>query len=829
MLNRAQALGKILQNKFKCGDKIIILFPQGVDCIYGMLACFYSNVTAVPISITDSSQKEQIEEKVGPVLEDSKTVCILTDTVFKKYITENKIFSSLDVIDINAISCESKNLSEEQNSQLNNIPLILYTSGSTSKPKGILISQKSLISQAMQGSKQWHITESSIVVSWMPQFHNFGFNFNFMSPLLKGAHSIILSPDNFLEDPLFWLQCIHNYKATHTGAPNFAFDYCVNTIELPLKQTLSLNSLNAIICGGEPIRKETYDSFYLKFKELGLKENIFCSHYGMSEVGSITTNKPGTPIRFLALDIPHLQNRTIKYTNDSKKSKFIASCGEIGEDISVVSIDPDSLKPVSAGSIGEIWVKSPSVASGYLNRHEITNEIFSGNIVTTGGTGYLKTGDLGFVDDNHLYIAGREKEVIIIHGKNHYPVDIEWTIQKNLFYIKLPLAVFSCEVNEREKIIVTMESGQLASDEYAKLIQDILICVSEAHGLEVYDILFVGKKSIPKSGSGKIQRNLCRRKYLGDKLNILYSHRQAKQSDNVGVDEKKEEIEGAILEKLKKDVVSYVLKIDGRKLDNISTISELGLDSIRYVRLSKRIEDLFNIEFAPAILFKCRTFSQLSKYIDNVVNNDEKNENIVSVSADSEKKENDNARDGKNKKDIAIIGIGCNFPGASTVNEFWNNLKENKNTISPIKQSRPSILKDLELYYEKQDVAPKWGGFIDDADSFDAQFFGISPLEAESMDPQQRKLLELTWAVIEDSGYNPAEFSGKNLGLFVGVHNSDYAEMVAKRPGLMQRYGAHLDSGLHISMVSNRVSRWFDFHGHSEVINTACSSSLVAL
>jgi acyl transferase domain-containing protein len=183
------------------------------------------------------------------------------------------------------------------------------------------------------------------------------------------------------------------------------------------------------------------------------------------------------------------------------------------------------------------------------------------------------------------------------------------------------------------------------------------------------------------------------------------------------------------------------------------------------------------------------------------------------------------------EKQIAVVGVQLNYPGGAVdLDSFWENLIQRKDCITSVSKSRPQISAACQNDAgDRWDSFPDWGGFIEDVDAFDASFFDISPLEAESMDPQQRKVLELIWGVIENSGHNPNKLAGKAIGLFVGAHNNDYAELITKQPELMGTYGAYLDSGLHMSLIAHRVFRWFDFHGPSEVINNACSSSLVAV
>jgi polyketide synthase PksN len=822
LAEKTKILGSILQEKLAPQGKAILLLPQGMDYVCALMACFYANVTAIPTSIISPDQKEQISEKISPVLNNSQAACIITDSYFQEYLPNNGAFSSVLLLNIDEPASVDSPRLEVRTHSPEDLALLLYTSGSTSQPKGVMLTYRNLFAQALTGADQWGINQASQIVSWMPQFHNFGLHFGILAPLLQGASSVILSPGSFLKEPESWLKTINQYQATHTAAPNFAFDYLCSSIDTASVPEISLRSLQAIVCGGEPVRKETSENFFRQFQAWGLGQNVFCPHFGLSEVGSVTTKSADQPIRFLSLDIPSLEKGKIKFTNRKKKSKSVTSCGEIGAGTEVLIVHPETGAPCSAEEIGEILVKSISVGIGYYRQEEETRTTFAG--------GFLHTGDLGFIDDNQLYIVGREKEVIIIHGKNHHPVDIEWTIKKYLPGLTLPITVFSCEVNQQEKVVVVQELETLSEPEYLKLTQEILAAVSETHQLELYEIDLVAKGSIPKTGSGKVQRKVCRNFYLNQQLPVLYRYRQGPSGQKSKTPEPASAPNQRILVTLQREVFLPVLGVDLNLIEAAASFSELGLDSIQYVRVSRQIEEVFKIQFTPVMLFKHRSFERLAEYLGTQV---ELPPLEIAAPVKSRTVESDgfinlpNAGD----REIAVIGISGHFPGgASDVESFWDNLVHQKDGITPISQSRTRILTDYQSYYgDLSDSFPQWGGFIDDVETFDAPFFGISPLEAESMDPQQRKLLELTWSVIENSGYTPSSLAGEKIGLFVGVHNNDYAELVARHPALMDTYGAFLDSGLHMSMIANRVSRWFNFHGPSEVINTACSSSLVAV
>ena len=870
-LNRnVNILGSTLKQIAAPRGRALLLLPQGLDFIYSLIACWFANVIAVPIPVTDFSDEEKAVQRIIPILKDARATCILTDASFLSRLKSNPEFQSLTLLNVQEVVGQEAAGATFKEAYarphaLKDIALLLYTSGSTSQPKGVMLSHGNLIAQARMAAGQWEIDGDSRIVSWAPLFHSFGLIVGLLAPLVEGAASVILPPGGFVKNPQNWFNCLDRYQATHTGAPNFALELCCNSIAPEAVADLSVHALKAIVCGGEPIRKATWESFVRKFGHIGFKKTKFCPNYGLSETGGLASKKTGRSPLFLALDKAALEKGKIVLCDQEDKSKLVTSCGEIGAGITALSVNPASCAPCAVDEIGEIWIKSPSVAQGYLNLKAETRRAFAGTLSHSGETGFFRTGDLGFIRDNHLFIIGREKEVIIISGKNYHPADIEWTIKTHVPDLNLPVAVFAHEIADRERVIVVQEiAHSLEESAYRNAIHHILGSVSQAHGLDVYEINLVRKNSIPRSDSGKIQRRMCKSAYLNQALTILHGYRQGQPwsgdesrhsfssvdgpatrlppampaqagiQEHSGSQDSQRPGDDAgggnrapcrpieVIATLKSKAFLPELSIAPDWLENVEHFNALGLSSIQYTRIAKRIEDVFNIPFTPVLFFKYQSFELLGRHIAAQDQGQRPAERPADIAMSGT---------GAGAGDIAIIGLSCHFPGgARDADLFWENIVQGKDAITTLAASRPRILADAQRYGAAlADGFPQWGGFIEDADTFDAAFFAVSPLEAESMDPQQRKLLELTWEVIERSGYNPRRLAGQPIGVFVGAHNCDYAELVNRHPSLVNLYGAFLDSGLHMSIMPHRVSRWFDFRGPSELINTACSSSLVAV
>lgn len=603
------SIGNVLQKNVQSQETVLIILPQGVEYIYTLLACLYANVIAVPFPLIDFVDEKQIVEKIQYIMTDSKARCVVTINELKGYLTGIE-FSDITIISIDNIVDENNySLVQRRNYQSNDLAIILYTSGSTNNPKGVMISHQNLMSRVSVSVKQWKITKNSILVSWLPQFHSFALDFNLFVPLIKGASSIIISPSHFISKPETWFETIHKYKATHTASPNFAFDYAYSTIDMSSAKNYSLGSVQAIISGGEPIRKESYEKFYNKYKDLGLNLKALTPLYGMSEMGTITTKRLGKELKFLNLDLQSLEEGSVKITSTNLKSKSIISCGHIGKEAEIVIVNPDTCERCPSDKVGEVWVNSPSVAVGYFNRKEESENTFLG-MLKDSTMKYLRTGDLGFIHNNELFLVGREKELIIINGKNHFPTDIEWTIKRKIAS-ELPTCVFSLDIENSEKVIVIQEIKLPSNEnEYANLANQMVASVSEVHGILIEDIVFVKKDAMPKSGSGKIVRKECRNYYKDVKFSPLYQHK---------INSKKEPYSFS-QEYIKSYIVQYISKeceIESNFININKSIYYYGQNPSFLMKFILDLERHFIKRISATDIIKHNTIELLSTYLSD--------------------------------------------------------------------------------------------------------------------------------------------------------------------------------------------------------------------
>jgi acyl-CoA synthetase (AMP-forming)/AMP-acid ligase II len=406
------------------------------------------------------------------------------------------------------------------------LAFLQYTSGSTGTPKGVMVSHGNLLHNSAMIHKSFADTPNSQGVSWLPPYHDMGLIGGVLQPLYVGAPMVLMSPLAFLQKPLRWLQAISHYKATTSGGPNFAYDLCIRKITPEQLASLDLSSWEVAFTGAEPVRAETLEQFAATFDPCGFRKEAFHPCYGMAETTLIVSGGLRTvPPVIRKIDGAALeQNRVVPAVRKQESIRGFVGCGQNLLDQKILIVDPESLTPCPADKVGEIWVSGPSIAQGYWNRPEETQQTFQAYLADTGDGPFLRTGDLGFLQDGELFITGRIKDVIIIRGQNHYPQDIELTVEKSHPALRPGCgAAFAVEVKGSERLVIVqeVERSYLRKLDVNEVVGSIRQAVAAEHALQIYATVLVKTGSIPKTSSGKIQRYACRAGFLAGSLNVV--------------------------------------------------------------------------------------------------------------------------------------------------------------------------------------------------------------------------------------------------------------------------------------------------------------------
>jgi len=529
---RARLIAGRLQLELKPGDRALLVYPAGLEFIAAYFGCMYAGVIAVPATYPKPKrpmprlQRIALDCDAHVALSTGQTLTTLDPDLLSADAATSQWIATDELDDNLADFWQQPNVSSDD------LAFLQYTSGSTSDPKGVMVSHANLLNNLEcirvsfgLGDAEGDL-ESATGVIWLPAYHDMGLIGGILTPLYMGGRCVLMSPTSFLQRPMRWLQAIHDYKAIVSGAPNFAYEYCVRRTTPEERAQLDLSRWRLAFCGAEPIRCETLAHFAEAYKPAGFKMRAFYPCYGLAEstllaAGPDHSKEPHIlPVNRAAL----AQHRVaIACGEPEAMVQRLVGCGAPMPEHSIVIVDPAKGTEVAEGEVGEILIQGPSVTQGYWNRPEDTEQEF-GAVVPGREGKFLRTGDLGFFRENELYVTGRVKDVIIIRGRNHYPQDIEQSAEE-AHQAVLPGAAFALADEGRgERLVVVHQlDRQFRGADHQQIIQAIRRAIVEHHDLDPYAIVLIRQTSLPITSSGKVQRNLCREQYLADELKVVHS------------------------------------------------------------------------------------------------------------------------------------------------------------------------------------------------------------------------------------------------------------------------------------------------------------------
>lgn len=625
---RARVIAKELQTICSPGDRALLLYPSGLDFITAFFGCLYAGVIAVPAYPPRRNQK--LTRLYSIVTDAQATVALTTqdllDNDISIYLGQDPTLAQLKwlatdtIATTNATSWQPPTLTEES------LAFLQYTSGSTGTPKGVMVSHLNLLSNERMIQDAFGHTSESVIVGWLPLFHDMGLIGNVLQPLYVGVPCIFMAPVTFLTNPFYWLQAISRYRATTSGGPNFAYDLCIRSTTPEQRSQLDLSSWQLAFNGSETVRAQTLEAFTEVFQSCGFKREAFYPCYGMAEATLFISggNKTTSP-QVLGVDDQVLgQNQVSILEPDRPGYKAIVGVGHPWLDQSLRIVSPETKQICAEDRVGEIWVAGTNIARGYWNRSEQTEETFNAYTADTKEGPFLRTGDLGFVHQGELFITGRLKDLIVIRGRNYYPQDIELTVEQCHPALRAGCgAAFSVDVAGEERLVIVqeVERSYLRKLQVEPVVQAIRQAVAVQHELQVYAIALLKTASIPKTSSGKIQRSNCRKKFLEESLNVVGN--SILQESIALTSEDKPLLSREILRSLSEterriklefylqQAILEVLGISPSPLDKQQPLINLGLDSLGAVTLQHRLETELSLSLSITAFLQDSTFEEL--------------------------------------------------------------------------------------------------------------------------------------------------------------------------------------------------------------------------
>lgn len=581
---KASSIAKSLLENTKSGERVLLLYMPGINFLDAFWACQLAGLIAVPVPLTPNLKQvanfiHQTSKKCDPAI-------LLTTASLKSSIDafasggniqHPKKIIATDEIETNKINADNFILPNNET-----IALLQYTSGSVSQPKGVIISHQNLKSNLNIIIKNTGIANMTNGSGWLPHFHDMGLIGQFLIPVVVPGPFNLMSPLSFIEKPGSWLKTLSQYKSEITVAPNFAFEYCNKKIDVSKLQNVDLSNLKVVLTGSEPIKAETLRAFAKKFEPLNFNINAFMPCYGMAESTlMISCHKKQTLFKTKTLNKSALNENKTTTTNEVTDAVELTSCGKVDDSFEVKIVNKKN-EPLENG-VGEIWLKGPSISAGYWNESELINENFN-SYLPNGDGPYLKTGDLGCIIEDEIFITGRLKDIIIVRGKNYYPQDVEDVVRQSHQKIKKGSVVTFGFKNrlEEEAVAVCFENKNVMSEEdFETVSKNIVAKVLDECGIKVEEICLVKERQIPKTSSGKIQRAKAKKLWQKKELEIVSSYTNHMKNDEIDV----EKFRSLIVEEI---ALLSCLPVD--EIDYDKRIFDFGIESVQLPHLLDKLK-----------------------------------------------------------------------------------------------------------------------------------------------------------------------------------------------------------------------------------------------
>ena len=606
-------LAQRLSGLTRPGDRVVLLYGPGPEFVNAFWASLCAGLIPIPAPSPDAVRLKRSLPRLRAIAEDADVSVALTTTQIRDAARGLALEQETGLAQwiVTDLSPPEMAELEPPPRPAAEVAYLQYTSGSTSRPRGVMLTHRNVLSNCGGISSVLQPDPDSRTLSWLPHFHDYGLVHGIIWPFFSGVPAYLMSPLTFLRRPLRWLEAVSRFAITFTGAPNFAYAACVRALAGAPGWDGDLSALRAASCGAEPINPVTVELFAAAFEPRGFSRAAFMPAYGLAEATLTVTARPrGTGPSVVTVDVETLSKGQVAPAVPGGDGRTVVSCGIPLPDTELAIVDPRSLRGLDTDRVGEIWVAGPSIAPGYWGNEAATREAFDQTLPGAPGRRYLRTGDLGFVRDGELFVTGRLKDLVIIHGRNHYPQDIEWTAERAHPVLRQGHgAAFSIDHGEGEELVVVQEVERRAPElDLDAALRAIREAVAHEHDLPVHGVVLVRAGSLPRTSSGKIRRQSCKRAFEEGQLDLL---RQDVLPGAPGLDATPTVEEDpralasraerqAMLERL---VAAQVGRLTGRDAGRVhldASPVESGLDSLTTFRLLPALDAAVGFEVSPA-------------------------------------------------------------------------------------------------------------------------------------------------------------------------------------------------------------------------------------
>jgi len=627
---QARAIAGRLQGMGGYGKQALLVFPGGLSFIPAFFGCLYAGTIAVPANIPSRRRKD---DRLASITHNSQADFLLSTSPFtskkEEYCSHDPNLADLKWLATDQISSTAGDAWRRPQLEGTDIAFLQYTSGSTAEPKGVIITHDNLMANQARLTVALKTDGDDVYVSWIPFFHDLGLVGAIMGAVYVGCRSFHFAPAAFLQRPRIWLEAITHYKGTLTAAPNFAYDLCTRVIKPADRAGLDLSSLRAAVNAAEPVRAETQERFVTAFKSCGFRPEHFAPTYGLAEAtlfvsGGVTLKKPVVQsISGRAL----MEGAAVPISPGAPEARTFVACGRVSDPSGIKIVDPDSLVECDPGQVGELWTRNPHISPGYWNNPEVSKATFQAFLADSGDGPFLRTSDLGFILDDHLFISGRLKDLIIIRGHNYFPQDIELSVQRCHPALQLGSgAAFGVDSGYEELLVVAQEvrhnyKQRVDIDEIAAAARR---AVALDHGVSLDGLILIQPLGISKTTSGKIRRLATREAFLDGSLKALdqwLSFRLTGKRPEESIYPLAFQISADAADnvsQIREWVYWRLGQLPGMSGDNIDLkqpFASYGLDSIVVIQLVNELAEWLNQPVELAELWSLQTIEALVEHL----------------------------------------------------------------------------------------------------------------------------------------------------------------------------------------------------------------------
>lgn len=617
---RVESLGSALAERQPQGQKALLVYQDIMEFTVSFLACQHAGLVAVPVFLSKGSK--QVARFIN-LMEDAGVSLILSTSDLEAQVRQ-VLSGYLQTSGIELVATEAVTSEEAKAARGNSqgeIAFIQYTSGSTGRPKGVVVTRDNLMHNEGLIQHTFGCNSDSVIFSWLPFHHDMGLIGNILHTIYVGCTCVLMSPYHFMQRPRRWLEGITKYKATHSGGPNFAYDFCLGKIPPAELEGLDLSSWKVAYNGSEPVRAETIERFSRYFNKAGFNPNAFYPCYGLAEATLLVSGakEDRTPSVVYIEKDTESRNGLLITDKENAGAKPVVSSGKPAPETHIQIISLHDGHACGEREEGEICIAGPSVTEGYWNKDN------SSYFLEVDGRRYLRTGDLGFLHKGELFIHGRIKEMLIIRGENYYPYDIEHAAAENTRAVENNgVAIFTLDPGEEVVVVAEVKRSALKELDAAAAIASIDKAVNGSFGINPHDIILTTPLGIPRTTSGKLQRVKCKETYRQGGFEVIASkkglHRGGEEKDNGHL---LEEVIGKGSYEAIRNYLLHLIQaktgVQGGLSADTMELTEMGIDSVRAMELINTINRDLNINMDATKVFQNNTLAGFINVIENLL------------------------------------------------------------------------------------------------------------------------------------------------------------------------------------------------------------------